>query len=287
MNFKNNKGVTLVALVITIIVILIITGITTYNATNELTVKYLNNLYSDIDSISTKISDYYLTNGNLPVYDKVYSLNDLKQVNRYIEFSKDPNDSDKYYVINLSKLDNLTLNYGRDYLEWANKDIEENSDVYIINIRTHHIYYAKGIAYKNKWFFTKDIGTYKIESDKVEYGGDQSYYSISLMEYNDESVKINDNTYKVSIKIDIEPNNNNAELSCVQIALRKTNGDEIETDLLTTINKENLKQEDSKCIIYFDGLIEEDKDYNLYLKLINSSGLIYEYESDIIRQNNN
>ncbi len=58
-NLKNDKGVTLIILTITIIVLLIITGITINNSKSQLMIKKVNNLYSDIDSISTKVSDYF------------------------------------------------------------------------------------------------------------------------------------------------------------------------------------------------------------------------------------
>lgn len=57
---KNNKGVTLLILTITITVLLIITGITITNSKGQLAIKNVNNLYSDLESISTKVSDYYL-----------------------------------------------------------------------------------------------------------------------------------------------------------------------------------------------------------------------------------
>lgn len=72
MNKKNNKGITLVALSITIIVLIIITSITIYSSKNHISVKYLNYLYGDLDTIKTKTAAYYLKTGNLPVFDNAF-----------------------------------------------------------------------------------------------------------------------------------------------------------------------------------------------------------------------
>ena len=82
MKLKNNKGVTLLILTITITVLLIITGITITNSKGQLAIKNVNNLYSDLESISTKVSDYYLKNDSLPVLENTYlnSSNALKLI---------------------------------------------------------------------------------------------------------------------------------------------------------------------------------------------------------------
>ena len=72
MNMKNDKGVTLLVLTVTVIVLILITSITIYGARNQLAIKYLNYLYSDIDSINTRVSAYYLKNNELPVFEKPY-----------------------------------------------------------------------------------------------------------------------------------------------------------------------------------------------------------------------
>ena len=69
---KNNKGITMISLVITIIVLIIVTSITIYNGTAQLGIKRVNSLYADIDSISTKVAEYYLKNGKLPVFENEY-----------------------------------------------------------------------------------------------------------------------------------------------------------------------------------------------------------------------
>lgn len=57
---KNNKGITMISLVITIIVLLIVSSITIYNGLGQLEIKRVNYLYVDIESLSTKVAEYYL-----------------------------------------------------------------------------------------------------------------------------------------------------------------------------------------------------------------------------------
>ncbi len=45
-----------------------------------------------------------------------------------------PNDDGNYYVLDLSKLENLTLNYGKDFMKWNNSStFQVYQDLYIIN----------------------------------------------------------------------------------------------------------------------------------------------------------
>ncbi len=165
MNVKNNKGITLIILIVFIIVLMIITSITIFNFKDELTIREVNNLYSDLESISTKISDYYLTNDSLPIFEDNPYLADSKALSALFaskgesEGVINPNDEGPYYVINLSKLENLTLTYGMDYKNWKNGSTYENiQDVYIINKVTHQIYYPKGIKLRKKTYFRRGIG---------------------------------------------------------------------------------------------------------------------------------
>ena len=69
---RNNKGITMISLVITIIVLLIVTSITVHNGLVQMKIKRVNNLYADIDSLSTKVAEYYLKNKTIPIYNEPY-----------------------------------------------------------------------------------------------------------------------------------------------------------------------------------------------------------------------
>lgn len=164
MNIKGNKGVTLIALVVTVMILLIITGTLIYSSKNQVALKKLNNLYIDIENINSKIDQYYLDYGELPILsnylNKTEFMDWLKSdassrgVNLYSEFEDEvlnPNDGDEYFVIDLEKLEGLTLNYGYD-TEYSDIKSSKNintsdveTEIYVINKVTHQIYFPHGI----------------------------------------------------------------------------------------------------------------------------------------------
>lgn len=170
----NNKGVTLISLILTVIIILILTSAMIFNTKNQLQMRSIQNLSIDIEKINAKVDEYYLKYGELPKLCNYTSatntaLNkkeDLQNkineaaINNKSEIQKglNVNDSDEYIVIDLEKLGNLSLNYGYDeeYKNLKNNVVTENDDImknddeieteiYIINTKTHQIYFPHGI----------------------------------------------------------------------------------------------------------------------------------------------
>lgn len=133
MNYKSENGITMVALVTTIVIMLILVSVISFGAKNGLDVKEINDMYTDILILEEKISLYWLENGSLPV--KGTSIDDsvipeeIKNTN--------PNDSNIYFEIDLSKLDNITLNNGRDSSNFTDK--------YIVDSISHTVYYLAGV----------------------------------------------------------------------------------------------------------------------------------------------
>lgn len=164
MNNKSESGVTLIALTITIIVLLIITSITITNGIKQLGLKKVNNLEADINSISTKITDYYLKNESLPIFQNPY-INGKENFELLLikngsnsQTSVNPNDSGSYYVIDLSKIEGLTLNYGSNYKSWnESSSYTDLQDIYVINEVSHQIYFPYGIKYSGEYYFTNSI----------------------------------------------------------------------------------------------------------------------------------
>lgn len=132
-NIKENKGITLVSLVVTIIILLILTGITIHNFSMSNEKAYYNKMISDIEQLNDKIVVYYNKYGEIPKYDE----DDERSRTIII-------DGIKYYEIVLSKLDNITLNYGKGYGE-SNNLVIDKSDVYVVNDALE-VYYVQGIS---------------------------------------------------------------------------------------------------------------------------------------------
>ena len=152
--FINNKGVSLISLVITVIVLVIITNVLLYNLRSDLSVTHLRNMQNDISNLREKISSYYEKNGKIPVKIEYSNNENLEKINSISEAI----DTGKFYIIDLKALDNLTLNYGLDYKNiedsWEQSQIDELSDLYIINETSHNIFYVDGIMLDDQAFYT-------------------------------------------------------------------------------------------------------------------------------------
>lgn len=138
-NKKNCKGVTLIALTVAVVILIIISSILIYNAKNGIKIRNIKMMQNDIEKLDDQIDAYYIKYGAIPASQQY-----TEDLSRFTQ----ANDNDIYYIIDLSALEGLTLNYGAN---------EEKDDIYIINEQSHHIYYAKGIEIDNVWYYTNDI----------------------------------------------------------------------------------------------------------------------------------
>ena len=151
MNIRSENGVTMVALVTTIIIMVILFSVIAFSAKNGIEAKNINDMYTDILLLEEETSLYWLEHGELPVkgtsIDESVIPEEIKNYNL--------NDSKIYYEIDVSKLDNVTLNKGRDS--------SNVKDKYIIDAHSHTIYYLAGInidEYKESSITKKSSGSY-------------------------------------------------------------------------------------------------------------------------------
>lgn len=146
MKFKlrQEKGITMTALVITVITLLILTGIMINNTQSSLNINKLTNFYNDLELLRDKISTYYNEYGKLPAEIKYTNTTSISGV------LSSKNDTGDFYVIDLEAMKGITLNYGKDY-EKVKEDKENANytDLYIINENSHNIFYVKGVEIKN------------------------------------------------------------------------------------------------------------------------------------------
>ena len=124
-NIKGKKGITLVTLVVTIVILLILSGTAIYNYRLSNGVSIYNKMIADIKLLEDKTVIYYNKYEDIPKTDRSIQINGIE-----------------YHEIDLSKLDNITLNYGKDYK--GNDNLSNSSDVYLINSNLN-VYYLKGI----------------------------------------------------------------------------------------------------------------------------------------------
>ncbi len=130
---KNSKGITITVLVVTVVILLILTSTIIMKAGNYKNVNKLNNLYADIKLLEDKVLEYHNDYGILPTKEEKITPNLSME-------------EGEYYEIDLSKLENLTLNYG-------NRDAGDK-DIYIVNKKTLDVYYYKGIEYEESLYYT-------------------------------------------------------------------------------------------------------------------------------------
>ena len=143
----NDKGVTLVILIVTIVIMMIIAGTLVYQTTTGMSTRVLNNMYRDVKRLKDKIEIYVTEYGELPVLEKPYTKTEnISKLNE--------NDDEVYYVIDLAKLDNLTLSYGKGYEEIKQGSNIDQTDVYVVNRQSHNVYYVRGIELEGTVYYT-------------------------------------------------------------------------------------------------------------------------------------
>lgn len=159
---KSNKGITMLTLTITIVIMLILSFTISINVRPYEENTNFGNFETDIIRLKEEISHYYMQNKNIPIANKYITIQRLE---------KNPNDNENYYVIDLSKLGNLELNYGKDFEKITDysQEISDLLDIYIINEQSHTIYYPKGIEHNGKiQFTTMNLDSLQIEDMTIQ-----------------------------------------------------------------------------------------------------------------------
>ena len=106
-NIKNQRGITLVVLMITIVIMAILVGFAVSNLDTGADIRNYNYMCADIELLEAKIMTYYNENGELPIEGNAIDTTTipttlLEQVSTH--------DNDKYYRVDLSKLYNIFFN---------------------------------------------------------------------------------------------------------------------------------------------------------------------------------
>ena len=152
------KGVNLISLTIAVTVILILTGTIIVSSVSSLKSNKLRNMQADIDNLRDKVSNYYSNYGEIPA-DKKIEYTNIEHI-RSSGVISEVVDTGAFYVIDLSAIENVTLNYGKDYDKIRNgeatteEEINKLTDLYIINGESHNIFYVAGIELDGEKFYT-------------------------------------------------------------------------------------------------------------------------------------
>lgn len=183
---KKDKGITLISLSIAVIIILTITGMILYSAKDSIYIEKLTNMQNDIKNLRDKVSSYYSEYGEIPAKTEYPDITNLQNAGVI-----GANDTGKFLILELEKLEGLTLNYGEDYEKYKVNDytnLADLTDIYIINETSHNIFYVEGIRVK------ENDGTKIYYTDYTE-GDKQAVQIIDIVQI--DGVKIPDGFYYV------------------------------------------------------------------------------------------
>lgn len=168
---RNQKGITLVALMVTVIILMIIGAVGINTSVERSKANSLKRLFTDIEYLDDRISDYYLKYKKLPVVENDQGQ-EIVANTIYTGFDEELVNSNTR-IIDLSKLDNISLTYGKDFNNViSNTELTvDNTDIYVIDVETFQIIYLKGITYNKKTYYTK-------EKAKLENSGRSAFVEV-------------------------------------------------------------------------------------------------------------
>lgn len=128
---NSKKGITLVSLVVTIVILLILSTVSIYGVKTSKNINPYNEMIADINLLEDKILVYYNKYGEIPKSDGDDNVELI--------------DTKEYYKIDLSKLENITLNLGTN---------KSSGDYYLVN-NDLEVYYKKGVTKEGSIYHTK------------------------------------------------------------------------------------------------------------------------------------
>lgn len=148
---RNERGITLITLIVTVVILAIITVSLAVNSYSSINLSKLTRLQNDVEMLNDRIAAYYVKEGKLPIYKEEntnFQIEKTTLLNQFDDLAT--MDGNIYYTIDLEALDiNMqSLNYGSGYRS------PDSTDRYIVNEETHIVYYLQGINYDGDVYHT-------------------------------------------------------------------------------------------------------------------------------------
>ena len=255
---KNEKGITLVTLTITIVVLMILSFSINVSVKSTMETRNYNYVKEDIINLSEEVKAYYLKHNSLPIDEtKTYNLADYGVPSEDIN----PNDYGNYYRINVSLLENISLNNGGINNNEAN---EETDDMYVVNEYSLTVYYLKGATFGGQKHYTitddfAEGGTAKDFYTKVEY---PIFPAITLKSNNSQDETVANTGEVVTLKMISKYKQENF----IKLPTVKINGEDVSDTLAWNNNIITAKYtipEDSAKLGYGAQITFEISDYSV------------------------
>lgn len=142
---RNNKGITIVSLVITIILLIIITSVTIYIGNNIIKQVTLQNVNTDMMLIKAKVktiaeqAKFNKDNSNYKG-TPLAQVPDNKKIDKLVE-EEIVEDITKYYLLSKADLDSMGL---------EKVDI---ADGYLVNYENEEVIYVRGLKNEDKMYY--------------------------------------------------------------------------------------------------------------------------------------
>lgn len=139
------KGVSLITVIIAVSVMIILVSSVCVIGSSAISSANFEEYKSEIERVADEINIYINEKGTLPITNQNISIDSLGQ--KFLEEVNEKNDlSNKFYVIDVSKLNDYTIEKGKGNLN--------NKDVFLIAENSNNVYYLKGFKYRGKVYFT-------------------------------------------------------------------------------------------------------------------------------------
>ena len=265
---NNNKGITLISLVVTIVVMLILAISLTASVTSTIELQEYNKVKEDIINLSEEVKVYYLKNKKLPVYtNREYRLSSYDVPT----YDINPNDSGVYYAIDLTVLpEDLKLNCGEGNVY---KDFSSD-DLYVLDKESLTVYYLKGAVLNGEKHYT-------IVDDYNGGGFATDYYSkIEMSEQFDSNYVVDGKTGKDTL-VEAVAEATNGSVIKVMKDTTETQQITIDKDITLNTNGKTITISndstgiliDATCVFYGHGKIYANNNSNYPMAgLIRSNG---------------
>ena len=261
---KDNKGITLIALIVTIIVILILASVTTYTGIEAYKNSQVTKFVTQMQLLQAKVDDLVETKGveelnNIGVSAVTTNQETNAIVNAFKQDEIATADTNKYKVFTVDKILEIL-------------DVEDVESSIIVNFETREIVSSTGIEYEGKTYYTQ----YKLPGGQTIINNSNEDNSRDLLGFNTGNGSDIYNTLNLSI----DGLNATVTIGNIQITNATLKYKQTDSDYWTTITNYTEKGKEYIVNISIEG------DYILKLEdNLNSENYIELEETLIILTN--
>ena len=231
---KDNKGITLVALIITIIIMLILTSVTVYTGINTYNSSKVNAFVTKMQLLQTKVDD----------------MKNEKTIDELLQLGTEVNSNDS---LNFAFANNeISTNNPSEYRCFTEEmvlnefNIENIASDILINFNTREVVSVNGIEYEGKMYYTQ----YKLPNGQILINKDENQNNRELLDFN----TVIDGKTNNSLVLEMNGLNATIRISDIQITNGTLEYKEKDTENWITITNYTEKEKEYKVNISKTGI---------------------------------